>query len=812
MRSWFISLCLCTSVALAAHHLGRDATDGGDNNGGMVPADKNFLQRQLQILRLMRNIHEQNHDQEQQQIGNNFNIDQEASNFSNSQAVKAMQQQIAQGKTSRNQVFDIMSNHQRQEAITLFDLFFFAKDFDTFYRAACWARDRVNAGQFIYALHVAVMHRPDTQGMVLPPIYEVHPQLFVDSMAMQKLYNARMQGQDNFQVQANYSNCPTHCQFNNCENTPNSPNCQNCQNCDLINGNGNNNNNNNDDNNNGNNNNGNSGSNFNSNNNPNNQVSYFNEDPGMNAFNYYFHVQYPFWMDQKKYGINKARQGELFLHQNQQLLARYNLERYSNNLDAIQPLQVQQNGAVCIQEGHNPSISFENGNNMPNRPDNFCIDQNNNNNNNQNGQNNNNNNFNNGENDNNNCGNTQNGNSCGHNGMNANQKIQQYQRRIYDAIDHGFAYSQDGNKISLNEQQNGADNLGRLVQANSDFVNNNYYGNNGLFNEVQKMVGRATDPFNRHSAAPAAVSQYETALRDSAYFSLLSNIHNIQQYYKSKQPAYTNQDLGMNGVAIQNVDVDKMMTYFDNFFMDANNAIKQGNNDNNNNNNNINYQVKQQRLNHKPFSYNINVQSNQASDAIVRVFIGPKTNPNLNNNNNNNNQNNNNNNNNHQQGMPLEQARPFFVEIDRFKVNLKEGQNKISRNAKSSPNNVNDQQTFEKLFQKTQQAIEGSSQFLIGQVDQHHCGWPKRMQIPRGKTSGQEFTMFFIVNPTENKNNNNNNNQVDNYLTCSNKKVFDNRPLGFPFDRPINTAEWNNNVSNAFFKNVVVYHKNGNQQ
>lgn len=93
-----------------------------------------------------------------------------------------------------------------------------------------------------------------------------------------------------------------------------------------------------------------------------------------------------------------------------------------------------------LQEGHNPSMAFQNGENMPNRPDNFCVDQNNNHNNNQ-GQNNNNNNFNNGENDNNNCGNSQNGNTCGHNGMNSNEKINQYQRRIFDAIDNGFAYN-----------------------------------------------------------------------------------------------------------------------------------------------------------------------------------------------------------------------------------------------------------------------------------------------------------------------------------------------------------------------------------
>lgn len=81
----------------------------------------------------------------------------------------------------QGQVFSVLYEQQRLEVISLFDLFYYAKDFDTFYKTACWARVYLNAGQFYYALSVAVLHREDTLGLVLPAPYEIYPQLFVDS-------------------------------------------------------------------------------------------------------------------------------------------------------------------------------------------------------------------------------------------------------------------------------------------------------------------------------------------------------------------------------------------------------------------------------------------------------------------------------------------------------------------------------------------------------------------------------------------------------------------------------------------------------
>jgi hypothetical protein len=92
----------------------------------------------------------------------------------------------------RGQVFSLFNERHRQQMITIFESFFFAEDWDTFFRTACYVRDRVNEGQFIYALSVAVLHRQDTRGIVLPPAYEIYPHLFVNSEVIHAAYKAKM--------------------------------------------------------------------------------------------------------------------------------------------------------------------------------------------------------------------------------------------------------------------------------------------------------------------------------------------------------------------------------------------------------------------------------------------------------------------------------------------------------------------------------------------------------------------------------------------------------------------------------------------
>lgn len=162
--------------------------------------------------------------------------------------------------------------------IELFEILHLAKDWDTFYKTAVVARELSNEGQFFYAFSVALLHREE--GLQLPPPYEVFPHLFTTSDVVRQAYRAKMT-QTPVVIPMNFTGT-----IRNQEQ----------------------------------------------------RVSYFGEDIGMNAHHSHWHMDWPFWWDEAKYGVHKDRKGELFWYMHHQLSSRFDAERLSNNLPEIYPL------------------------------------------------------------------------------------------------------------------------------------------------------------------------------------------------------------------------------------------------------------------------------------------------------------------------------------------------------------------------------------------------------------------------------------------------------------------------------------------
>lgn len=196
----------------------------------------------------------------------------------------------------KNVPFSIFYKQHQREAIALFNILYYANSFEVFYKTACFARVYLNEGQFFYAFYIALTHHADTKGMVVPAPYEVYPELFTDSYAWNKIYRTKMQDGvftpdfgseygvvhegDKWIIYSNYSDY-----FNFISDEY--------------------------------------------------KISYFTEDIGLNAYYYYFHSYFPFWMDGDLYPSMKENRGEVYFYFYQQLLARYYLERLSNGLGPI---------------------------------------------------------------------------------------------------------------------------------------------------------------------------------------------------------------------------------------------------------------------------------------------------------------------------------------------------------------------------------------------------------------------------------------------------------------------------------------------
>ena len=159
----------------------------------LIVANPEFVVKQHEILRLLNKVHEPNRNTEQYEIGKSFDLSTELTGYKDSHAPKALLKAYKAGTLlPRGAIFTLFNEKHRSEMILLFESFFYANDWDLFYKTACWARDRINEGQFVYALSVAVLHRSDTRGIVLPPPYEIYPHLFVNSEVIHAAYKAKM--------------------------------------------------------------------------------------------------------------------------------------------------------------------------------------------------------------------------------------------------------------------------------------------------------------------------------------------------------------------------------------------------------------------------------------------------------------------------------------------------------------------------------------------------------------------------------------------------------------------------------------------
>ncbi|GLH06778.1 Hexamerin [Gryllus bimaculatus] len=653
-----------------------------------VVADQKILNQQRDLLQLLVRVHQPNMYLEQKSLGDQWNLEAQLDSYSDNQVVKKY---ITMWKKNtllpRGEIFSVLRDNHMEEAVALFDLFYFAKDYDTFYKTACWARDRVNEGIFVYSLHVAVLHRQDTKQILLPPIFEILPHLFIDARTIQQAFEARMQYAGVSSQQTRTVIIPTnYTRFPYMKANP-----------EYL-------------------------------------MSPWTEDIGLNAYYAYFHLFYPFWMKAERYGHTVDRYGEMYYYVQQQILARYNLQRLAAGLQEVEYLKFNQ----PIKYGYSSQLRYANGLELPTRPDNYYITDN-----------------------------------------YEFDKVQtiDIERRIRDAIDLGYVIKKDGSKVSIYEPQ-GFEILGSLISGTYNSVNYNYYG--ALYNKLRRLLSFAVDPNHMHGVAPGVTEHFVSVLRDPAYYQVCARVDYLFRRYKSKLDRYTVDQLAFPGVRIENVEVDKLVTYFDEFDVDLMNAIDVSSIEDGER---LKIIARTQRLNYKPFTYKFTINSDKSANVMVRVFLGPKYDA---------------------AGHELnyEQMRPYMVEMDRFPYKLTNGQTVITRNSHDSTWVIKDRSSMWDHLRKVNNAIHNHEEMFIDDIAQY-CGFPQRLLLPKVYKTSMPFVLFVMVTPYEGPME-----VPQTFASCGvgfDVKYPDTYPMGYPFDRPINN--WDFYTPNMYFKDVLIFHK-----
>lgn len=659
-------------------------------------ADSALLLKQKVIFELLQNVHQDHVLPKLYEESKTMNIREWRDQFDDPKVVDTFMAMWELNWIEKDDTFTLLHAHTYRLAKSLFEVFYNAKDWDTFHKTINWARFNVNRGMFLYVLQAAVLHRKDLVGIVLPAPYELNPYHFFNSETIQLAQQRKMQGfygmkkvEDVYTtiLPTNYTGWYVH---TNVEQ----------------------------------------------------KLSYFNEDVGLNSYYLYFHLDYPFWLGGEKYGLKKDRRGEFYLYQHQQLLARYYMERLSNDLGEIPELSYW----LPIASGYNPALRYYNGEFFPSRENNHMAHHE-------------------------------------HN-FQLVLRIYDYERRIRDAIDQGYVVLPDGSHVDLNKPE-AVEILGNLIQGNEDsVVDKHFYGLVDII--ARKNLGSAYQQIYGHQTIPSVLDHFDTAMRDPVFWQLYKRLMSYYAQFNRRLGFYKQEDILFKGVKIDNVEIDKLVTYFDRFDSDITNAVDIEMSDDHVGKTNLQkfgrvaqyhgedilIKARQWRLNHLPFTFKLHATSDKAQKAVVKVYVGPK----------------------HDEFghvLSLNENRENFYELEHFMVDLVEGKNDIVRNSEDFSWFVKDRTSYYELYKQLMLAVKGEVKWPMDMTEAH-CGFPNRLMLPKGKKGGMQVQFFFMLMPY---------NQpklelfsgYDSAVSCgvgSGARYVDTLPFGFPFNRPIDETIW----------------------
>nr|AAA27883.1 basic juvenile hormone sensitive hemolymph protein two [Trichoplusia ni] len=691
-------------VSLAALRMARPEID----DTTLVTMD--IKQRQLVILKLLNHVVEPLMYKDLEELGKNFKIEENTDLFTKTDVLKDFIKMRKVGFLPRGEIFTLHVDRQLKEVVTMFHMLYYAKDFTTFVKTACWMRLYLNEGMFVYALTVAVRHREDCKGIILPPPYEIYPYYFVRADVIQKAYLLKMKkglldlklcdfygikktDKDVFIIDENVYDKRVHL-------------------------------------------------------NKEDKLRYFTEDIDLNTYYFYFHVDYPFWMKDKFMDKMKMRRFELTYIMYQQILARYILERLSNGMGMIKDLSWHK----TIKKGYWPWMKLHNGVEIPVRFDNYVIVRD-------------------------------------HN-RDVIRLCDEYERIIRDAIIKGFIEI-NGMRLELTKTDD-IETLGKLIFGKIDkvdldktLVDSYRY----LLIVMKAALGLNTFHSDKYFVVPSILDQYQTALRDPVFYMLQKRIIDLVHLFKLRLPSYTKEDLYFPGVKIDNVVVDKLVTYFDDYLMDMTNAVYLTEDEIKKTKSDMVFMVRKRRLNHQPFKVTLDILSDKSVDCVVRVFLGPKK-DNLN------------------RLIDINRNRLNFVELDTFLYKLNTGKNTIVRNSYDMHNLVKDRM-MTRDFMKKVESITDMRDLMIKDLRNLPHWFPTRLLLPKGFVGGMHMMLYVIVTPLRLVDN------VDINILDINRKdlmrdfrstvLLDKMPLGFPFDRRIDVGNFF--TPNMKFVEVTIFHK-----
>ncbi|KAH8418500.1 hypothetical protein KR009_005717 [Drosophila setifemur] len=730
-------------------------------------ADKHFLEKQKFLFEIVYRVEDPLMFEDCIKMGETFFWDESYYTHYDMYMKKFFEAYKAHALLPKGEFFGALAMPHAKQARGLFNFFYYAKDWETFMHNVAWARMHVNEGMFVYALTLAVIHREDFHGLMLPSIYEIFPQFFFNSkfvyeaekfdyemwmkMSMyEKEYldvyfknHAHGYGYGNMYQSGDYmyikdfkmwqwwklmglgehwySEDKYILRENIYEFNQDSKwlsmmkdvkvwwmPVDYTRDLNIY--------------------------------NEESKLSYFTEDLGWNAYWYYLNMDYSFFLDGATFDLKNDRRGEWWLYNVHQLLSRYYMERLSHGFGDIPQFSWYHQ----IEMGYDPQIIYYNGIGFSYRKNYYEMET--------------------------------------YGNFEMLDKITSFMKRIQNIVEIGYYKTMDGHMIDLRKPES-IEFIGNMMQGNVDAMDKMFY----QFWYMLAHMYFADSDYHQMNVYPNVMLNFETMMRDPMYYMFYKSIAHIYFKFMHYLPKYTKEQLLMPGVTMKHVEVSDLTTYFDLVDFDVTNML----------NDKMVFHdgkfvwdkslyARQMRLNHKPFTYTYTIESDKFEKVVVRAFLGPKFDE-------------------FGRTISLAENRMNFMEIDEFFIELKAGHNTITRKSNEFYWTVKDRTTYTELYYYMMMAFDGKYDFPLD-ISEPHCGFPDRLVLPMGWKKGMPMQMFFMVVPYTAPVHEQFS-TFDYTYSCgigSGARFVDTLPFGYPFDREIDEYEFF--VPNMYFKDVMIYH------
>jgi len=314
---------------------------------------------------------------------------------------------------------------------------------------------------------------------------------------------------------------------------------------------------------------------------PESRLWYFREDPQQCSHHNYWHALFG---DSTN---TLDRRGEFFFYMHRQLLVRYNVERMTNGLDTVVPLDPHLwNKPIAL--GYDPKLQAEAGANFEARPNNLVMRD---------------------------------------LPTLSLRELKSWYDGIVDAIRKGMVVAKNGTSIPLRYaggRDEGIPILGDIVESLQAIGDESLYGK-GLHNQGHNFIAKITDPTGIFGDDVGVMFNPATASRDPVFYRWHQVVDNIFfNEYKASLGPYKEDELNFPGVKIVESKMtsqgkkNQLFTMIDKFSAQLHGSVIAGD---------TSFTARWNQLNHQPFQYEIKVDSEKRVQAKMRIFLIPKDTP-----------------------------------------------------------------------------------------------------------------------------------------------------------------------------------------